>query len=142
DFSWGMTMESQIEDKTEDGIEYAEDKFEAETEDEPHDKPVNPHATTDEEWKRVAVYFESKQKDRAAAKNQRELIDAMLWVIKTGSLWKDLPPEYGAWKTVYNKYANLRKTDAWGKILQELNMTSKLTLKIKFEFNPDGDDED
>ena len=137
DFSWGMPMEPQTET-----VEHIEDKVEAEVKDEPHDKPVNPYATTDEEWARVAMYFESKQKGRARTKNPRELVDAMRWVIKTGSLWKDLPPEYGAWRSVYNKYASLRKTDAWGKILQELNMTSKLTLKIKFDFGFGGDDED
>lgn len=35
------------------------------------------------------------------------MIDAILWRLRTGSPWRDLPEEFGPWKTVYNHF------DAW-----------------------------
>lgn len=79
------------------------------------------HAITDEEWERLSVFFEKKQKTGRPAKNSRELIDAMLWIYRTGAPWRDLPPEYGSWKTVYNNYSRLRSSGLWDIILQELS---------------------
>jgi transposase len=29
------------------------------------------------------------------------MLEAMLWILRTGAPWRDLPPEYGSWQTVY-----------------------------------------
>ena len=34
----------------------------------------------------------------------RDMIDAIFWRLRTGSPWRDLPEEFGPWKTVYNHF--------------------------------------
>ena len=34
----------------------------------------------------------------------RDMIDGILWRLRTGSPWRDLPEEFGSWKTVYNHF--------------------------------------
>lgn len=41
--------------------------------------------------------------------NDRLFIEAICWMLRTGAAWRDLPPEYGNWKTVYNRYNNWSK---------------------------------
>ena len=91
------------------------------------------HATTDEEWSKISVYFEKKQKTGRPAKNSRDIIDAMLWIIKTGAPWRDLPPEYGPWKTIYNNFSRLRSSGVLENILQELNISSDMLPKSKLD---------
>jgi len=111
-FTWGEPLKP-IEDET---YVIADKKYAS------NGAVNNVHAITDEEWESVAIYFEKKQKTGRPAKNSRVLIDAMLWIHKTGAPWRDLPPDYGSWKTVYNNYSRLRSSGVWEKILQELNL--------------------
>ena len=38
-------------------------------------------------------------------KNDRLFLEAVCWIVRTGALWRDLPPDFGSWKTVYNRYS-------------------------------------
>jgi len=33
-------------------------------------------------------------------------MEAICWTLETGAAWRDLPPDYGHWKSVYNRYNN------------------------------------
>jgi len=33
------------------------------------------------------------------------MLEAMLWILRTGAPWRDLPPEYGSWQTVYTRFS-------------------------------------
>jgi lipopolysaccharide export system ATP-binding protein len=116
-FSWGESPNSKESEK----IDYDLDDLEGSV--------SKQHATTDEEWAKIAVYFEKKQKIGRPAKNSRDLVDAMLWIFKTGAPWRDLPPEYGKWKTVYNNFSRLRDNGVWENILRELNISEMLPPK-------------
>jgi transposase len=39
-------------------------------------------------------------------RGDRSFVNAVVWLMKTGSPWRDLPDRYGNWKTVYNRFAN------------------------------------
>jgi transposase len=47
-------------------------------------------------------------------------MEAMLWRLRTGSPWRDLPTELGAWKTSYNFFNRWSKRGAWKKIFEAL----------------------
>ena len=124
-FYWGdsqSSRENESESENEYGISVV-----------PESSSIKQHATTDEEWSKIAMYFEKKQKTGRPAKNSRDIIDAMLWIFKTGAPWRDLPTEYGPWKTVYNNYSRLRNNGVLEKILQELNISSDTQPKSKLE---------
>ena len=36
--------------------------------------------------------------------NDRLFIEAICWMLRAGAAWRNLPPEYGNWKTVYDRY--------------------------------------
>ena len=36
------------------------------------------------------------------------MLDGVLWVLKTGAQWRDLPDRFGPWKTVYGRSARWR----------------------------------
>jgi transposase len=33
------------------------------------------------------------------------MLEAMIWILRTGAPWRDLPSEYGSWKTVYTRFS-------------------------------------
>ena len=48
--------------------------------------------------------------------NLRLIVEGILWRIRTGAPWRDLPTEFGPWKTVYNQFNRWSKKGIWQKI--------------------------
>ena len=42
------------------------------------------------------------------AKDTRQFINAVLWIIRTGAPWRDLPSEYGDWKNTNRRFCRWR----------------------------------
>lgn len=38
------------------------------------------------------------------AKDNRLFLEAVLWRVRTGALWPDLPPGFGAWNSVFRRF--------------------------------------
>ncbi len=54
-------------------------------------------------------------------RDQRVVVDAILWVLGTGSSWRDVPRErFGAWETIYGRYSEWRKNGRWQRVLEAL----------------------
>ena len=79
------------------------------------------HSVTNEEWARIEPLLPKQGKMGRPRKDARELVDAMLWIFKTGAPWRDLPEYYGPWKTVYNNFLRWRDAGVWENILKNLN---------------------
>ncbi len=43
-------------------------------------------------------------------------VEGILWRMRTGSPWRDLPNEFGSWKSVYNQFNRWSKKNIWQKI--------------------------
>jgi transposase len=48
------------------------------------------------------------------------VINGVIWRTRSGSPWRDLPAEYGNWKTVYNRHRRWSADRSWARILDEL----------------------
>ncbi|WP_316357628.1 transposase [Candidatus Neptunichlamydia sp. REUL1] len=49
--------------------------------------------------------------------DDRRFLQAVYWVLRTGAPLRDLPSEFGLWKTVYNRYSRWVKKGHLEKIL-------------------------
>jgi len=72
----------------------------------------------DEMWLKLEKHL-PKPKGRHG-KDDRIFLEGVCWILRTGAPWRDLPLEYGPWKTVYNRYNNWSKKGHIESILDEL----------------------
>jgi transposase len=79
------------------------------------------HELTDAQWEKVKDLLPGKQGDpgRTAADN-RLFVDAVVFVLKTGIPWADLPGRYGKHDTVYKRFDRWSARGVWGRLAEAL----------------------
>ena len=55
-------------------------------------------------------------------KDDQLMFNAILWIMKTGAPWRDLPPEFGPWKMVHKRFLEWVKLEVWDDILCMLSI--------------------
>lgn len=52
--------------------------------------------------------------------DNRNFMEALLWIARTGAPWRDLPEDFGPWKTVYNRFNRWAKIENFQKAMDML----------------------
>ncbi len=53
-------------------------------------------------------------------KDNRTMLNGILWILCTGSQWRMLPENYGAWQSVHSRYSKWKKEGILKPVLQVL----------------------
>ncbi len=78
-------------------------------------------ALTDEHWEQVRPLLPpQKPQTGRPATDHRLMVEGILWVVRTGSSWRELPERFGPWTTVASRYQRWLKEGLWTRILQIL----------------------
>ena len=69
---------------------------------------------SDAQWRRIEAMLPGKESDpgRTAADN-RLFINGVLWVLRSGAHWSDLPERYGKYKTVHKRFTRWARAGVW-----------------------------
>jgi transposase len=62
------------------------------------------HRLTDEKWNLIKEVFPPPADTGRPPRDRREILDGIFWILRAGTPWRDLPEEFGPWKTVYNLF--------------------------------------
>ncbi len=54
------------------------------------------------------------------ARDNRQFINAVFWILRTGAPWRDLPPDYGDWKNTHRRFCRWRDAGIWEGLLEKL----------------------
>jgi len=78
-------------------------------------------ALTNEHWEQLQPLLPpQKPQTGRPAVDHRLIVEGMLWVIRTGSSWRELPERFGPWSTVSSRYQRWCKEGLWDRILHVL----------------------
>ena len=99
----------------------------------------------DDQWARIEQLLPGKKSDPGCtAKDNRRFVEAVLWIMRTGSPWRDLPKELGHWHRTYVRFSRWREKGIWERMatalqgdadMEHLWGTGDPGYKIKAEFN-------
>jgi transposase len=62
------------------------------------------HRLTDDQWEAIANLFPKPARTGRPPRDARQMVDGIVWILRTGAPWRDLPPEFGPWKTVWDHF--------------------------------------
>ena len=77
---------------------------------------------TDAQWAKMEPHCLGKLTDPGrSGGNNRLLMEAVLWIVRTGSPWRDLPAMFSNWSTAYRRFRDWREADVFKQIFDALS---------------------
>jgi transposase len=83
-----------------------------------HWQPMARRQLRDEQWARIEAVLEQQRTVGDRGRDDRNFVEAVLWWRRTGVPWRDLPAEFGPWKTVFNRFDRWSKTGRWVRLFE------------------------
>ena len=74
---------------------------------------------TDAQWAKMEPHCLGKPTDPGrSGRDNRMFVEAVLWIVRTGAPWRDLPASFGKWNTVFKRYRDWVKADVFLRLFQ------------------------
>jgi putative transposase len=82
---------------------------------------ISRYELSDAQWERIAPLLPGKATDpgRTGADN-RLFLNGVLWVLRSGAHWRDLPERYGKWKSLHKRFTRWAKAGVWERVFASL----------------------
>ncbi len=77
------------------------------------------HRLDDSNWNKIYAFLKTTPGIYAGNEEKcRIFIDAVHWMMRTGTPWRDLPDEFGKWNTVFKRFAGWSNKNIWVRLHQ------------------------
>jgi transposase len=75
---------------------------------------------TDAEWRILNPLLPDRGERGPAVPEKRRTADGILWVLRTGAPWRDMPERYGNWNSVFVRFTRWSKLGVWDAVFETL----------------------
>jgi transposase len=76
---------------------------------------------TDEEWDRIESLLPGRDGDPGGhGEDNRQFVNAVIWIARSGAPWRDLPERFGLWNSVYQRFNRWSKAGVWEQVYRAL----------------------
>ena len=73
------------------------------------------------QWRRIEHFLPGRPESvGVTARDNRNFVNGVLWTLRSGARWKDLPDNYGKWKSVHKRFTRWARAGIWERIFQTL----------------------
>lgn len=89
---------------------------------------------SDKEWAVLEPLLPNQAGRRGRPRHDdRRVVNGILWILRTGAPWRDLPERYGSWKTAWNRLSRWQKSGVWSQILEGLQGRADAAGNVEWE---------
>jgi len=98
---------------------------------------IGRHDLTDEEYQMIAAFLPAEYSGKAGHPyvRRRKVLNGLLWRLRTGAPWRDIPECYGPWSTIQTRFRRWQQEGLWQKILNALQGRARKLGRINFGFS-------
>lgn len=89
-------------------------------------KPSYPTDLSDAEWALLEPWFPPARTGRPRKHSTRVMLNAILYVLRTGCQWRLLPRDLPPWPSVHYYFRKWRDDGTWEQVLHELRRRERL----------------
>lgn len=91
---------------------------------------------TDRQWAQLEPHLPPEKPARGRPnEDHRRLLNGILWVLRTGSPWRDLPRRYGPLGTVTSRFYRWRQAGIWGRLLKALQAEADACGRVDWDLH-------
>ena len=88
---------------------------------------------TDAQWNRIKIVFEEKPKVGRPPLNPRTVFNALMWILKSGARWRDLPSRYGNWNSIYHKIRLWCRLGLFERLMKIINADKDNSILLELD---------
>ena len=88
---------------------------------------------TDAQWNRIKFVFEKQVRVGRPPLNPRTVFNGILWILKSGGRWRDLPARYGNWNSIYHKFRQWCSLGLFDRLLKVLNAAANEATLLEID---------
>jgi transposase len=82
---------------------------------------VKRYELSDEQWNKIKNFLPGKVGDRGrSGQDNRNFVNGVLWILRSGARWSDLPSRYGKYKSVHKRFTRWAEKRIWEKVFEHL----------------------
>ncbi len=82
---------------------------------------VKRYELSDDQWEQLALLLPGKVGDPGrSGEDNRLFVNGVLWVLRSGARWEDLPERYGKYKSVHKRFTRWAKAGVWERVFDSL----------------------
>ena len=76
----------------------------------------------DDDWSRIAPHIIGDERSRGTSgRDNRMFVEGVLWIVRTGAPWRDLPEVFGDWNSVFRRFSRWSKKGIWDRIFAAMS---------------------
>jgi len=77
---------------------------------------------SDQQWERICGLIIGRPDQRGSTgRDNRMFVEGVLWIVRTGSPWRDLPAAFGEWNSVFRRFSRWSAKGVWQRIFAALS---------------------
>jgi transposase len=93
---------------------------------------------TDKAWAQLAPLLPRNQRRGGRWRDHRTVVNGILWKLRTGAPWRDLPERYGPWPTCYDRFIRWRQDGTWDRLLAHAQTKSDAVGELAWVISVDS----
>lgn len=71
----------------------------------------------DDQWARISAHIIGDERTRGSSgRNNRMFVESVLWIVRTGAPWRDLPEVFGSWNSAFRRFSRWSAKGIWHRI--------------------------
>jgi transposase len=94
---------------------------------------MNHKELTETQWEQLQPLL-PPQKPRTGRPNldHRQLVNGILWLLRTGAPWRDVPERYGPWQTVASRFYRWRRAGIWQHLFEAVQQQADVAGRLEW----------
>lgn len=88
---------------------------------------------SERQWRQLEPHLPGNPHRGHTYVDHRRVLNGILWRLKTGAPWRDVPARYGPWQTCYDRFVRWSRNGTWQRILTLLQAKADASGQIDWE---------
>jgi transposase len=93
---------------------------------------------TDAAWAKIEPLLPANGQHGGQWQDHRRVINGILWRLRTGAPWRDVPTRYGPWQTCYDRFVRWRQDGTWERLLAAAQTYSDAVGELEWVVSVDS----